>query len=752
MSLSPQIEALDYVPAPWTPGDSHAVEKLITGGLSMRPDVDLIIGLLHITFRDRFFTDVYRFQGLDTTSIVPDYYAGRRHAPPAEEGDGRQRIQDMLSNLGREDAVAIARLARKLRLGNGGSNSFVVAGTHTESGHTLIASDTHLDTEHPSAYYYMHLETTSEGGDFNAIGATFPGAPFILFGHTESTAWLPTTGFQDASDMYLEALVSGEIREDGERLPTTVMYQGELVEIDRSTEVFIVKEPGAAADTAVSHETDLYYVPHHGPILPTDALGIPLGVKLSIRWTGGGPTSVMRAFFDMGSSSDWESFRSAVDHYSSGGMHWLFADDQSNIGYTGYTVVPVREQLDAANPPVSWLPGDGGYEWVADPNGSHGFESLGRDDIPWVYNPEAGWIVTANNDPGGVMQDNDPMNEGVYLSGMYDLGSRAFQASRRIEQSLEAGRLDFDEVLDMQLDTLSRPAERLLPFLSKAAERRPDLITGRMQQALDLLEAWDYRCDVERVEPTLFHGFMIVFLREMFSDEADGLFGELLLVDTPPPVGQFLLKTAVHFLEATDADIDAIDAGEMIFPSASETNFFDNEGTVVRETRDELLLGSLSSSLDELEVMLANLGANGDDLTTWTWGTAHSLRLDDPAASLVPDASSERYPMNGSLYTFQVGEFDLLHDGKLPERFDALNISSNRFVFEMKPGELRGMAILPGGQDEQPGSPHHNDQLAEFVGETYRTLRFYPDEIAEGLEETWKLPAKFPESGSITVR
>ena len=192
LSLSPQIEALDYVPAPWTPGDSHAVEKLITGGLSMRPDVDLIIGLLHITFRDRFFTDVYRFQGLDTTSIVPDYYAGRRHAPPAEEGDGRQRIQDMLSNLGREDAVAIARLARKLRLGNGGSNSFVVAGTHTESGHTLIASDTHLDTEHPSAYYYMHLETTSEGGDFNAIGATFPGAPFILFGHTESTAWLPT--------------------------------------------------------------------------------------------------------------------------------------------------------------------------------------------------------------------------------------------------------------------------------------------------------------------------------------------------------------------------------------------------------------------------------------------------------------------------------------------------------------------------------------------------------------------------------
>jgi len=72
-------------------------------------------------------------------------------------------------------------------------------------------------------------------------------------------------------------------------------------------------------------------------------------------------------------------------------------------------------------------------------------------------------------------------------------------------------------------------------------------------------------------------------------------------------------------------------------------------------------------------------------------------------------------------------------------------------LFEMKPGEIRGMAILPGGQIEQPGSAHHNDQLAEFTNETYRTLRFYPDEVAEGLEETWSLPAGFPLTGTITI-
>jgi penicillin amidase len=452
----------------------------------------------------------------------------------------------------------------------------------------------------------------------------------------------------------------------------------------------------------------------------------------------------------MSTATDWDTFRAAIDQYHTGGIHWLFADDQANIGYTGYTLLPVREQLDPNHPPVTWLPGSEGYEWVEDPEGPLGFATVPREDVPWSFNPERGWIVTANNDPGAVMEDNDPLNDPVYIAGMYDLGARAYQASRRIEEAL-SGRPDFDDAIDIQLDSSSRPAERLLPFLFQAATRRPDLVTAPAQQALDILAAWDYRCGVDAVAPTLFHGFMIVFLREMFDDVEGGILGELLLGDTPPAVGQFLLKTAIHFLEETDAHIDAIDAGEMAFPSASGADFFDDDRSEVRETRDQLLLVSLAKALDELSPMLANLGADGDDMTTWTWGTAHTVRLDDPAAVVVPEASSERYPMNGSLYTFQAGDFDLLHDGQLPERFDAANISSNRFVFEMIPGAIRAAAILPGGQSEQPDSPHHNDQLAEFVDGTYRTLRYYPDEVAEGLEETWSVPADYPRSGGISV-
>ena len=129
LSLSPQLQALDYVPEPWTAADCLAVEKLLTGGLSMRPDVDLIIGLLNSTFEPDFFEDVYRYEGLDTTSVVPDYFADRAPVEPPASGDGRQRVQDLLSGLEIEDAVALSGLSRELALGNSGSNSFMVAGT-----------------------------------------------------------------------------------------------------------------------------------------------------------------------------------------------------------------------------------------------------------------------------------------------------------------------------------------------------------------------------------------------------------------------------------------------------------------------------------------------------------------------------------------------------------------------------------------------------------------------------------------------
>ncbi len=237
----------------------------------------------------------------------------------------------------------------------------------------------------------------------------------------------------------------------------------------------------------------------------------------------------------------------------------------------------------------------------------------------------------------------------------------------------------------------------------------------------------------------------------MYSDTSDGLFGELLLRDLSPAVGQVVLESAIHFLDATADDIDAVEAMEKAFPSATGENDFDDLTTPHRETRDELLISALGTALVELTEMLGHLGADPDDMDTWLWGVAHSIQLADPAAVVLPESSSERLSMPGGLYTFQISDFEWLEEGKLPERFDSENISSNRFLFEMTPGAINAEAILPGGQSERPDSPHHNDQLREFTENRYRPLRYYDEEIDAALEQTWHFPVGFPFEGTIEV-
>jgi acyl-homoserine lactone acylase PvdQ len=54
-----------------------------------------------------------------------------------------------------------------------GSNNWVVDGTMTASGRPLLANDPHLEAQIPSLWYLAQVS----GGDFDAIGATLPGAP-----------------------------------------------------------------------------------------------------------------------------------------------------------------------------------------------------------------------------------------------------------------------------------------------------------------------------------------------------------------------------------------------------------------------------------------------------------------------------------------------------------------------------------------------------------------------------------------------
>jgi penicillin amidase len=718
---APQLALLDGPIEPWRVEDTLAIEKLLTAGLSMRPDQDIILGLARTLLGQDLFTDLYQFAPFDRAYTAPDFWpAGASGPPGGTSRDGAARVEALLASLSPAQLQSGIQAARALNMTMGGSNNMAVAAQASETGRALLASDSHQGVGHPSVYYYIHLSTKAVGGDIDAFGATFPGVPMVLFGHNGQVAWAPTTSLYDVADAYLEIL-------DGD----TVSFLGEDVPLIEREEVIRVRlADGSFEDRAVTVQE----VPHHGPLLPAESLGLPLPLNISIRWTGFQARSVARAFYELEEAQSFDAFRGALDHYYTGGMHWLYADVSGAIGYSSFTSVPVRELLDPAAPPITLLPGDGGYEWLPAEGGPDPFLTLSRDEVPWTQSAPDGFLLSANNDPVGQTDDNDPFNDPAYLSAIFDLGTRVEAPARQLGALIEGGGVSLEELGAVQLNTLSRPAERLLPFLFDAAIRRPDLIDAQLAEALTLLESWDYACDVEAVEPSLFHAWLAVLIRDMLGDEGGGLVGDLLLAELDARLVIVALKMVTHFLEVTEANLDQIQSGALPFPSATGDDYFDDRRTETVETRDELLIQSLRRALDELAPIMASHGADPDDLNTWRWGLWHTMQLVDPADALVPEATSARLPKPGGLYTVDVADYVLARDGALSGSLDVDNAPSNRFLFELDPAGVRGLMALPGGFSEHPGDPHHNDLWPEYINGQYRPAPFAAEEVEASAE------------------
>ncbi len=738
--LSPQFAALGFEPEPWTVADSMAVEKMLATGLSMRPDQDIILGLVDLLLDEDLFADFYRYQGFDTTYVVPDFY-GARSQELVPEDDKRSVLRDSNAAAMRERMRQIplqqlamaARRAQDFSLSHGGSNNWVVAGEHTESGYPIIAGDSHQGVEHPAVYYFVHINSKDAGGDVDIIGASFPGVPFVVFGHNGQSAFTPTTSIFDVADVYQEKFNS---------IAKTVEFNGEDVAVDVRDEVIRVRNPGESVDTAEERVEQLYVVPHHGPMIPSKALGLPIPLQLSVRWVGYQETSLGRAFHEMGVSQSFEDFRSALGKNTSAAMHWMYADVDGTIGYSSRVDVPIREVVDADTPPIKILPGEGGFEWVNDGENGRPFAHVPDDDVPYGVNPDSGYFASANNDPVGQTDDNDPFNDAVYLSGIFDIGTRAYQPNLLLQRLKDEGPMSLQSVANVQLDTKSRLSERITPFIINASKLRPDLVTGDVQTAINILVDWDHTCGLDSAAASIFHGWLAVFTKNMLQDTANGILNSVALEDLDPKIGLVLSKTVVYWLEATANDIEAIEDGTMPFPSQSGENFFDDLSTPELETRDELILDSLAQALTQMQpIFETRLGSAtaASDLNNWRWGAWHTMQLVDYADGVLPEASSEALPKTGCLYTVDVADYQWLSGGVLPEELATTNGPSNRFVFEMNPDGVQGLAILPGGQSEHPDSPHHNDQFQDFLDGKWRPLRYLRSDVEADASETVEL-------------
>jgi penicillin amidase len=84
-----------------------------------------------------------------------------------------------------------------------GSNGWLIPGSHTSTGHAIVAGDPHRYIESPGIYQQIRLACP----EYDVLGLAVPGVPGIAhFGHTGTVAWAITNAMADYQDLYAEQL------------------------------------------------------------------------------------------------------------------------------------------------------------------------------------------------------------------------------------------------------------------------------------------------------------------------------------------------------------------------------------------------------------------------------------------------------------------------------------------------------------------------------------------------------------------
>ncbi|GLX92448.1 penicillin acylase family protein [Herbidospora sp. NBRC 101105] len=541
-----------YEPEPWTPADSLAWLKAMAWDLRSNMDDEIERAVDAATLpRER------------VEELFPPYPYDR-HRPIVGEGGVRDGA---FTSGDRETTTAAADALRRVSatlnavpslLGSGGdpkgigSNSWVVSGKHTDTGKPLLANDPHLGPKMPSIWYQagLHCRTLSAECPYDVSGFTFSGLPGVVIGHNRTIAWGFTNLAPDVADLYLE-----RVREN------TYEISGTWAPLETRTERIEVAG-GQPVDLTVR-------TTRHGPIV-SDVFGpvAPLktqGVEVALRWTALDPGNTGNAIFMLGRATDWDEFRKAAAQFEVPSQNLVYADTSGNIGYQAPGKIPVRSGGDGKWPAEGWT---GEQEWT-------GF--IPFDELPTAFNPDEGFIATANNAVVGPGYSH-------FLTDDWAYGYRSQRIADRITQAVSAGKVTKDVMSAIHQDSFNGLAPILVPHLRRVGGADTALFAG-----------WDFTQGKDSAPAAYFNAVWRHLLTLTFDDE---------LTEDLRPGGNDRWWEVVRRLLDDPSD-----------------TWWDDVKTPAAEQRDDILRAALAAASTELR------GTLGDDPKAWTWGDLHTLEL-----------------------------------------------------------------------------------------------------------------------------
>jgi len=598
-------------PTPWTAVDVLGYLKLTSFLLATNWDVEL--ARLKILVED----------GPDALEALDPTYPEWQPVispPGAVAGPAVDRL-----------AVETAQLMR-LAGGGGGSNNWSLAPARTASGRPILANDPHLSPSLPPHWYLVHLTTP----EWSAAGATFLGLPGIPVGHNGFAAWGVTVGMTDNTDLFLE-----EIGPDGR----SVRQGDSFVPCEVCLERIGVKG-GAGV-------TEEVLITRRGPIIGPAMQGEVGAVSLKAVWLE--PRSV-EGLLSAHRAGSFDEFRHGIADWPGLPLNMAYADRSGAVGWQLMGAAPRRRKGHGAIPLPGWDPEVG---WEED--------LVPHEAMPYVANPDGGFVVTANNK---ATRDG----EGPFLTVDWIDG---YRAARIVEVLHDRSDWDFAGTSLLQMDQKSLPWREMLPMVLAAPAGAPETV-----QALELLRDWDGRVTAASPAAAVFELFVAEMCRRVAEAKA-------------PRSYRWALGEGFHLLSSQNT-FGARRVGHLVHLLRERP-----EGWFAR-TWDEEMADALGAAVRRLQA------DHGEDPSGWAWGRVRPLTLQHPFGRRKPFDrvfNLGPFPWGGDANTVAQAEAHPLDPLANPPF-----IASLRMIVDV--GEWdNSRYVLPGGQSGNPFSPHYADQL-----------------------------------------
>ncbi len=551
-----------------------------------------------------------------------------------------------------------------------GSNSWVVSGDLTDTGSPILANDTHLGIQMPSIWYQIGLHCTdvSNACPFDVAGFSFAGVPGVIIGHNANIAWGVTNLAPDVQDLFIE-----KINPDN---PHQYEVNGTWVDMEVREETINV----AGGDTV----TIEVKTTRHGPII-SDAYGdlegfaesgveTPEPYAVALRWTALDTNpGIVEAFIGLDTASNWDEFRTALQSFAVPSQNVIYADIEGNIGYQSPGSIPIRAGGDGTLPVPGWTDE---YEWTG---------YIPFDELPRSFNPESGYIVTANN---AVVDDTYP----YWITYNWNFGYRARRIVDLVGSNAPVG---LDEMAAIQFDSYSLNAEAIIPYLA------------RLDTPLNaVFTAWDLGNQADSAGAAAFNAVWSRILELTFHDDLPEDYW-------PNGAGRWFYVV-----------------GQML--EIPDDPFWDDRTTDVIESRDAILQLSLDAAYEDLK------GWFGDDPDEWQWGEMHlstfrNQTLGESGIGVIEDRFNRGpFPTSGGKDLVNATGWTAY------EGFETDWLPSQRMLVDL--ADLsRSRTTHMTGQSGHTDHPHYDDMIPIWLAGEYSPMNWTRAQIDAAAESVQTL-------------